>query len=98
MPSIVREGSGFSGVLNLLANCVFTFGALLVILFLFLPIIDRAYIDRQSALLDAGDNRERRLDNELRTKQLERRGGDKIDEGKKAPEREERENAERNWL
>src|SRR5438128_1635926 len=34
MPSIVREANGVGGVLNLLGTAIFTFGALLVILFL----------------------------------------------------------------
>ncbi len=100
MSSIVREGNSGGGILGLLATCVFTFGALLVILFLFLPIIDQAYVSRQAAVIDAGERRERRLDEELRTKQRERLRDEKPDPDLKGKDdsrskREQEENDDR---
>jgi hypothetical protein len=69
-----RDGRGFNfqGAFARLLDIptlVFGAGAFFVILFLFLPLIDKAKVSRRQALIQAGNNRQERLDRLLQEKE-----------------------------
>jgi hypothetical protein len=97
MSSFVREGRSLG---NVLATCLFTAGALLVVLFVFLPLIDQAFVARQAALVEAGDRREQRLDEELQARLRDGEGKDKDGrrKGREEDGRLERKEQKETWL
>jgi hypothetical protein len=91
--------------LTLLFTWLFAFGAILVVVFLFLPVIDQFALVRESARIEAGDRKQARLDGKLlegiRKKDgLINREDDKDKPGPRDPldsERRERKSEKEDW-
>jgi len=89
---------GFGNVLQFfkedLPTWLFRVGVLIAIICLFFALLDKAKVDRRLAKVEAGDNKQRRLDEEFQRKFQNPEKGDKESFDS---ERKERDKARKNW-